>query len=196
MSFKSNYIKDIETFFLERSGNGVMLSSRDYDLIQKWKDQGIPKGIVFWGISDAIEADSLYRESMHISGSQTTTNESMVIGEHLKAIINKIDTVLVNEKRDWLINIYHDFRNRITQLLSKKTGDIFREISDLEYQFFDICFIQLDNQERKDLVEEAESMIPKNARFINKNDKDDTIIAFRNELLEKKHSIVNIFEYD
>jgi len=210
MSFNSNYIKDIETFFLRHRGNGVMLSSRDYNLIKEWQNKGIPKEIVFKGISNAIEDDaeniknlykcgpfvySLYRAIRHSSRSE---NEITVTGKNgqLERIFNKIDVLLLKEKRENVKQIYLDFRYRILQLSNRNADVIFSELNQMEYEFFDKCFHQLSYNERSILINEAESMIPKNARFISKNDRNDSITAFRNELIVKKYSIVNIFEYD
>lgn len=54
MNGGSEYIKEIETYFLTLAGEGIMLSSFDYSLIQDWKKRDIPKEIVYKGISRAF----------------------------------------------------------------------------------------------------------------------------------------------
>ncbi len=51
-----NYIREVEAYFLHLAGRGVMLSSRDVELVRAWRDQGAPVEVVCRGILDAFDA--------------------------------------------------------------------------------------------------------------------------------------------
>ena len=59
MEQDSNYVKDIEKYFLSLAGEGIMLSSMDYNLILEWRNNEIPKEVVFKGINRAFEKEKL-----------------------------------------------------------------------------------------------------------------------------------------
>ena len=46
MEHDSNYVRDVEKYFLSLAGEGIMLSSMDYSLILEWKNKEIPKEVV------------------------------------------------------------------------------------------------------------------------------------------------------
>ena len=56
MAHDSNYLKDVENYFLSLAGEGVMLSSLDYGLISEWRERGIPKELVLRGIGYAFRS--------------------------------------------------------------------------------------------------------------------------------------------
>ena len=54
MGSGSEYIKEIESYFLTLAGEGIMLSPIDYSLIQDWKKRQVPKEVVLKGINRAF----------------------------------------------------------------------------------------------------------------------------------------------
>ena len=51
MGNNSDYIKEVENYFLSHAGKGIMLSSADYNLIKEWKGRKVPKEVVLKGIN-------------------------------------------------------------------------------------------------------------------------------------------------
>jgi len=54
----TSYIKNVEKYFLDHAGKGLMLSSIDYELILNWEQRGIPLDIVFKGIKNAFTEEA------------------------------------------------------------------------------------------------------------------------------------------
>ena len=50
-----NYLVTVEQFFLTLKDSGLALSATDYDLIQQWKERGIPVNVVCRGIENGVE---------------------------------------------------------------------------------------------------------------------------------------------
>ncbi len=55
-----SYFDAIQNYFLERTGNGLILSSRDLELLMNWRKSGASAALVCQGIDEAVE--SLNRE--------------------------------------------------------------------------------------------------------------------------------------
>ncbi len=49
-----NYYAEIERYFIQRRGRGLMLSPKDWQLMDEWKDKGIPLRVVVRGIDKAV----------------------------------------------------------------------------------------------------------------------------------------------
>ena len=50
-----NYFTEIEEYFQQRRGSGLLLSTLDWALIETWKDAGVPLGAVLRGIDAAFD---------------------------------------------------------------------------------------------------------------------------------------------
>ena len=50
-----SYIKELESYFHNIVGGGIMLSAKDMELLLNWKQDGISKEVVIRGISKAVE---------------------------------------------------------------------------------------------------------------------------------------------
>ena len=210
MGSDQKYLKDIESFFLKQRGTGVMLSARDYNLVLEWKKRGIPRDIVFKGISNALTSKP---ESIrHIYNCKKFVEELEVPAStehgynsesgrsdqkyHIERIIKKTEKLLASESDAKLAEHYRTYGKRVEKLLEQDDHVIFEQLQKLEKSFFDSFFNSLDQDQRHGLITEARSLIPKNTSFLNDSIRNDTVNAFRNEILEKKYKLVNIFEYD
>lgn len=202
---------------MKESRNGVMLSSRDYYLIRKWELKGIPESVVRNGISLAVRnhgksirslysckdlVEGIYYEYMDLpvrddqAGKEDiNSNPDASVEQLVQDILARTDTAIQNERDQKIRDHYLKFKNKLEYLAVKKRDNLFDLINRLERQFFDEFFSTLDSSEKFQLQEKAESMIPSDTGFLDKQDRDDTIRYFRNELIEKRFNIVNIFDY-
>ncbi len=51
-----NFLETVQVYFLEVTGRGVVLGSRDAELLQTWRAEGATAAVVCQGIDDAIRA--------------------------------------------------------------------------------------------------------------------------------------------
>lgn len=209
MSSDSEYLKAIERYFLRLKGSGVMLSSRDYNLVLEWKNRGIPRDKVLNGIKRAVESDpesakSLYNcrffveETVETSEKanvdiQTSDNDQIT---HINNIIARTEHLLNDEKNNRLLDHYRRYRSRVETLKNENSSRVFPLLQLLENEFFDSFFDSLTTEEKHNISNEARSLIPGNTSFLNNGVREDTVKAFRNEIIEKRYGLVNIFEYD
>lgn len=208
MSSDSEYLKDIERYFLRLKGSGVMLSSRDYNLLLEWKNRGIPSDKVINGIKRAIETDpksakSLYNCRFFVEETvETSEKASVETGSdnnqinHINNIISRIEHLLNVETCNRLVDHYRRYRSKIETLKNENSSRVFPLLQRLESEFFDSFFNSLTTEEKYNIRNEATSLIPGNTSFLNDGVREDTVKAFRNELIEKRYGLVNIFEYD
>lgn len=208
MSSDSEYLKDIERYFLWLKGSGVMLSSRDYNLVLEWKNRGIPKDKVINGIKRAVETDpksvkSLYNCRFFVEGTNETSEKANVETcsdndqiTHINNIISRIENLLSNETSNRLVDQYSRYRPKIEALKNENSSRVFPLLQRLENEYFDSFFNSLTTEEKYNIRHEATSLIPENTSFLNDRVREDTVRAFRNELIEKRYGLVNIFEYD
>jgi len=78
MNEDRSYVREIERYFLTAIGRGVMLSSKDYELIQSWKRRGVPREVLLRGIQRALDDYKRRTEGM-VGG--TTGGGGMERGE-------------------------------------------------------------------------------------------------------------------
>ena len=50
-----NYLSDIEAAFVKRRGANMFLSSKDWQLMQSWEQQGVPLHIVIRAINEVFD---------------------------------------------------------------------------------------------------------------------------------------------
>ncbi len=208
MGFDKNYLKDIESFFLKQRGRGVMLSSRDYNLVLEWKNRGIPKDIVLKGITNALirKPEGIrhiynckqFVEELEVSVSreENPVRQKSDQKNHIERIIQRTEILLASEDNATLKEHYRTYKKRVEKLLEEEDEKIFDLLQELEKDFFDSFYNSVGTEEQDKIITEARSLIPDNTGFLNDRVREDTVNAFRNELLEKRYKLVNIFEYD
>ncbi len=61
MTEDTNYLREVESYFLSLAGEGLMLSSIDYRMISGWKERNVPRELVLKGISIAFKNTGVHR---------------------------------------------------------------------------------------------------------------------------------------
>jgi hypothetical protein len=215
MTYKSSYVKEIEEYFLSLVGRGIMLSSKDYDLIINWKKSKIPKDVVFRGISRA------FAQNLNVKGSdrflpslgQTISFVEEAIRSHqagagkyregldlheavIQKTVERLNEIIKSEKRENVRANYIRARKRLLALNRKRSEEIFKFLGQIEDDFIETFFTGLPDDEKAEIMIEAEDKARRRARFMTERARRESISSFRNEILREKHGLKKIASDD
>ena len=206
MNRSSSYIKNIEQFFLNLSRKGVMLSSRDYNLIQEWMDRGYELERVLAGIrktfenkknirdlSDCIgyiESDTKKREYTRKENKSPGKNEN----DYLAGIISNLSNLRESEKDEKLINFYGKYIDDLKKFLNTRTKDIFSEINKLEEKFFSEFQENLEEKKAYEHQLKLNEFINSGNDYINEKAKNKALNNHSKNLIIDNYLKFNPFE--
>ena len=216
MAYKTSYLKEIEGYFLSLMGKGIMLSSKDYDLILNWRKRKIPKEIVLKGIRNAFSAGLMEKKGADraISLSQVASyveeeisdyritaggesSEGMDSGhKKIAGIIERLNNIIKSEKREMVRSHYLKARNKLLQLLHAKRDDVYEVLEQIEEDFYNDFFGTLPKKEQDKIKMEAERKISGRARQMTEKARRDSLLSVRNELLKREYGLSNILGDD
>lgn len=201
------YIKDIESYFLKITRKGLMLSGKDYNLINNWYEQSIPKETVIKAIQNAVKDKDLnkiksissledniedYINSTFVKDKDNPNNLSKT--DAVAPILHKIDSIINSETDDNIKNNLIKARHKIEQLKSTKTESFYLELKKIESDFFDNLFENIDQSLRQAIRNESEKKLSKEAKYFDEETKETTVKAFRNEIVQRNFNLKNIFD--
>jgi len=211
MSPGVNYIKSVEEYFLSLAGEGIMLSSIDYDLIRGWKDGGVPEEIVMRGISRAFgdkgrkampggSIRSLRQCAEFIEtcaeeygygtgGVKDRAKKAEATRDPELSVTERLGRLIDSEKREAVRKYYSGLRTRI--LKSESGGDEV-PLPQLIGEAMDELFASLPEKEREKIEAEARGKLGDRARLMTEKAYAESLISFRNEILGKKYSIESV----
>ena len=216
MTYKNTYAKDVESYFLFHVGKGIMLSPKEYELIMKWKSRGVPKEVVFKGISRAIDN---YRKKIERSGfprsliycasfieeeiknySYRSQTESAMIelkpNDFIQRVVNRLANLIASEKREMIRRHYIEARKKVSDLINLNDEGIFKMLEEIEEEFYESFFQSLPESEQERIISKAEEMISKRGRFMTERARRESVLAFRNEILERDYELKSIISYN
>ncbi len=216
MTYKNTYIKDVENYFLSHVGKGIMLSPKEYDLIMRWKSRGVPKEILFKGISKAIDncnkkiGKNEFPKSLiycayfieeeiknYWSMNENKSNKlDSKPNDFIEKILDKLAKLITSEKRENIRKHYIEARNKLSYLIDSKEEDIFKTLENIEDEFYESIFQSLLESEKERIITEAKDRISKRSRFMTEKARGESILAFRNEILARDYELKNILSYE
>ncbi|MCI0454602.1 MAG: hypothetical protein L0Y68_06360 [Candidatus Dadabacteria bacterium] len=216
MSYKNTYIKDIENYFLNYVARGIMLSPKEYDLIMKWKARGVPKEVVYKGITKAIEncrkkvtrsefprslvyyASFIEDEIRNYKNIQENKSDNIEPkpNDFIQRILDRLAKIITSEKRDNVRKHYVETRKRISDLLNSNDEDIFTTLENIEEEFYEALFQSLPLSEQERIISNAKEMINKRSRFMTKRAHRESVLSFRKEILKKDYELIKIISDD
>ncbi len=213
-----NFVKEVEKYFLERLGSGVMLSARDYVLIKNWEDKGADIETIKRGISLAFQNSKANIRSVYqcrhfvenlLAGKDIGIEEKEREEEkreknfhyekqiaRLKRVIKKIDSLLKEEKKKEIKQVYSFYKTELSKLLCENKRDMFERLEEMESRFYEDFFNALDKNLALIIGKEARSLMPFNASFISKEVEEDSFKVLRNEVVKKKFGIPDFFGFE
>ena len=215
-SDSTNYVKDIEKYYLTLKGEGIMLSPKEYELILKWKIQSVPKETVFRGIRKAFAeqtrnidhknrkiksltqcgpyVEELIRENKYLSEYQGQ-NLQGTYDSTINDIIDRLNRIIKSEKREIIRKEYIAARNEMLKIIKSEADETFETLREIEADFFEGIFQSISEKERQEIIRESEININKRSRFMTEKAKKESLLSFRNECLVRKLKLSKIIEY-
>lgn len=210
MHHGSEYIKEIESYFLTLAGEGIMLSPIDYSLIQDWKKRQVPREVVLKGINRAFSESGAKPKGAGVSprslkhcaiyvekcieeyGPQVTERKSKREprpGSGDMEVPGRLERLIHDAKTPALRDYYIKLRKLVLGLEKSPGANNISTIMGLEKEALEEFFRALPEKEREKISIEAEKMIKERARYMTKAAYDESLLSFRNEILGKKYGI-------
>ncbi|MGH7884472.1 MAG: hypothetical protein ACRENO_02110 [Thermodesulfobacteriota bacterium] len=205
----TNYIKEIEKYFLKLTGKGLMLSAKDYNIINNWYERSVSKETVLKAIQYSIKEKGLSRLKGISSIQENIENyiksavnskisaksflNSLTKNNLVKPIIEKINSLLKSEKDEKTIKELEKIKLKISELKNCEKDNFYMELKKIEKQFLDSLYEILDKNIKQEILNEAVGRLPKESKFFDKESKEKTIKAFRNEIMLNNLNLKNIF---
>ncbi len=210
MGSGSEYIKEIESYFLTLAGEGIMLSPIDYSHIQDWKKRQVPREVVLKGINRAFSETgtrskgaglpprslkhcvSYVEKCIEEYGPQVTERKSKRWSRHGSddmEVSERLERFIHDARNQALRDYYIKLRKLVLGLDKAGGANDIPSIMNLEKESLEEFFRGLPDKEREKISIEAEKMIKDRARYMTKGAYDESLVSFRNEILGKKYGI-------
>lgn len=212
MSDNPDYVREIEKYFLSLAGEGIMLSSMDYSLIQSWKKKSVPRELVLKGIQKAFSESVTkqkggkgpprnlkqcagyvdeymadyrpeYRES--VDKEAVSSGAGGIIEEISRALSKLIEHEKKESRRDY----YKDLRQKMLMLDDSGNEGLIGKISEIEEKSLDHYFDALPENVKAEINKEAEDMIEGRARHMTESAYTESLISFRNEIVCMRYGL-------
>ena len=208
MSRSDTFIKEIEDYFLNLCEKGLMLSSRDYFLIQEWMEKGMSKEQVFRGISNAFEGKAKgaitriadckeYVESCDIKENVSATLKSDIeeSAGYIDHIVKNFEKIIKNEKHANLLKLHNKYRTEIFNLKGAEVN-VFEEINTIEEEYFSRFVNFLGKQDRINIEKKIIEAVNSGNDYINEQSRKKALNNQLKNLIIKEYIYFNPFETD
>jgi len=210
------YVRDIEKYFLNLKGEGIMLSPKEYNLIVDWRARSVPQETVYKGIRKAfselknteketkpkfrsltqcaVYVEELFKK-FKIDHEDKAPEVSAGSSDFLKDIVERLNETIKSEKRENVRKLYITSRNRMLRLPQADEDDIFIHLRKIEGDLYDDFFQSIPESARKKIMSEAKNNIIKRARFMTDKAINESLLSYRNEILIRDYCITKILDY-
>jgi len=214
MENNSNYVKEIEKYFLSLAGEGIMLSSMDYSLILKWKNKEIPKEVILKGINRAF----VEGKSRDTQGSKSLRNlkqcaqyvensideYSPIIGKNLNRaesldtdcgfdiVVERLNNYIKSEKEGIAKCYYLNMKEKLLASIDINSNNALSLSANIEEESLEELFGNLSEAEKLEINNEAKSKLGSRARHMTQRALNESLISFRNEILGDRYSLKSI----
>ncbi len=211
MENNSNYVKEIEKYFLSLAGEGIMLSSMDYNLILDWKKKEIPKEVVFKGINRAFvegksrdgQGPKSVRNLKHcaqyiensinefrpIIGKNLNRKEFLDTENDLDIAVERLNKYIKSEKEGITKSYYINMKEKLLASIEINGNNALSLSPKIEEESLEELFGNLSEAEKLEITSEAKSKLGSRARHMTKAAIDESLISFRNEILGNKYHL-------
>lgn len=209
---KSSYIRDIESYFLRVTGKGLMLSSRDYSLINTWYQKSVPKDKILKAIQNALESrdasgikgissikDDIEKYVMSSSGNAVKNNTgagSLDKNIELSPVLKKLNNQIEITDDPELTRLFESAKKSVESLRYREEINLYRELKSVENSFSESLFRITGKGDQDRIMEKAEKMLPAESRIFDEESRNSSIKAFRDEIILKEKNLQNLFKLD
>lgn len=208
----SSYVKDVESFFLALTGRGLMLSAKDYELIQSWRRAGVPRDVVYRGISRAVENLGAFNEGRtpsslmycersveeeiseyHKTGPTPAGPGPAADGPGLREEVMSRLAELVTESSDTTIgHIFARALEEMRAMAADDDGELYFRVEELQDSIVEGIFETIGTDEQEKIRAEAAATVPEGGRHMTRHAYDETVRFYRHKLVMARHPFRSI----
>lgn len=214
MEHDSNYVKDVEKYFLSLAGEGIMLSSMDYSLIMEWKNMEIPKEVIFKGINKAFEKaksrqgqgskllrnikqcresiENSIEEYRPIIGLDLDKTEDLETVTNFDMVLERVNGFIKSEKEDILKNYYLNMKEKLLSQIKSGGENVLSISAQIEEECIHDFFESLSESEKNDILLEARGKLGNRSRHMTDAALLESTASFRNEILANNYGLKSL----
>ncbi len=191
------YYAEIERYFLKKRGSGLILSPKDWQIMNEWEEQGIPLRVILRGIDNTFNNKTEIKEEINFLaycktqvnkswrffkqqyvGSTTIednspNNDNQFIKEHILKLKKTLKNNLI--KGDPLFFIWQKTYNLLGELENKKTS-----LAEAELTLLAI---------RRATLKEVKANLPQTELAELKSKVERTLKGYRRQMLPEAYKI-------
>lgn len=208
MNTTSTNIKEIEQYFLTLSRKGIMLSSKDYNLITDWIEKGISKEQILTGIRNTFNSKDIkrirslqdcieYVESTEIK-KETTPSKSPKISSdnnnYLVGILNNFNNLIKDSSNPDSITFLQNINEKLKSFINSNNEEMFSNINRLEEEFFQNYPQHINSNDKKYYESEINIFINSGHDYINEKAKNKALNNFTKNFIIDNYLGFNPFE--
>lgn len=211
MSGDKSYLREVERYFLSIIGSGIMLSSRDYDLIKEWETRKIPLDTLCRALGRAVEGyrsgrkgklpKSLYHclpaveEEIkeYYRGTKRNIVDPKTRSQVLVAeILERLASIISRQNNRDLRRLYSEIREKVYLFVEMDEASIYRSVEGLEKELYEKFFNSLDKDLKVSILTQAESMIHLGGKYMTQEAYQESLVFYRNKILGERFGIEKV----
>ena len=209
---EGSYLRDVEQYFLQLTGWGVMLSSADYELIDSWRRAGVPKEVVLRSIRDAVArmgavGEGGLRRPWRLSdlreavesgiaaslghdpsshGGEDERRRGTALADQVASRLGRLASV----ERDGRVRaLYLEARRRLMESDLREAAEVLDKVDEVESYIYDELFDSLDEETKRAVLAEAEGMIHEGGKYMTSGAYEESLLQLRNTVLARRFGI-------
>lgn len=209
-----NYIAEIEKYFLELAGKGLMLSARDYGFIRDLGSRSISRELaikaIAYGFDERRRAGrekprGLFDIKEHIEQYLKTWfvetrpeprrrgSDAFAERKAVESVVKKLDRIIMGEERRNMREKYENLRACVLEMEKGDSSGVYGRFDFLWRSFLENVFSGLPPEQRRRVDTAAREKLPSGAKFYDEDAREKTLKAFRDEILVEELGIENVF---
>lgn len=221
LSADQSYFERIQRFFTEVTGCAVLLSGRDLELLEQWREAGVPPSAVCKGLRDAAEAmpdddpprdvhacrkwiePYVERAATRAVGSDddsSSTDDSPTGGQQdgvsplLDRALDRVERAGRRADRESVREVYREAWRRLRDARREGDAEPYEALSAVEAALVDGYFRALDRQEQEALEERIASQNRELLERMSPEARREHLRARRRRLLMREYDLVSLLD--
>lgn len=204
------YFAAVQDYFLERTGRGLVLSSRDLELLMEWLDSGASAAIVCQAIDDAIDRLEKLPRDIYSCRKYMESRLSQLPTRSLRApqpvrrapqpsmdetpsLLQKLQAARESARRLEFRDVYARLYPMIAEAIAGGADPL---VVAYQYddQLVDEAFAALGSDERRKIDLEIEGRFGAHLAMMPPEGREDTLRASRRDILQTRFGLIPLVE--
>lgn len=213
---KRAFFDTVQDYFLERTGRGLVLSSRDLELLLDWRNHGASAAAVCQGIDEAVSSLNKSPRDLHACRSYIEPKIGSGVGpvrrqprprtrdersdqQHdpedrlWSAAMVRLDDAASKAQRSELKTTYARARGRLQEARAA-SADPYDTLFELEDWIVDATFQSLPDDERLGIDREVEARHGAHLRIMSDDARSDAVRSTRRDILDDRFGLVGLVD--